>query len=77
MYTPLDMLSPKVPSKNYNGPTTPHGHVPSYSANGTQFYLVSLVTFLLYITFVDNSLCINIYDNFSAIVAALNVFSLV
>jgi len=67
----------QVPSKLFNGPTTPHGHVPSYSANGTQFYLASLVAFFAYVTFVDQNLCSNIYDNFSAIVAALNVFSLV
>jgi hypothetical protein len=37
-------LSLKVPSKTFLGPAAPHGYVPTYAANGTQYYLVSLVS---------------------------------
>ena len=40
-------LSLKIPSKTYLGPAAPHGYVPKYSANGTQYYLVTLVLFLV------------------------------
>ena len=69
-------LSLKVPSKTFLGPAAPHGYVPKYSANGTQYYLLSLTAFLLYAYFVDNSLCREIYDAFGPLMAVLNLTSL-
>ena len=69
-------LSLKVPSKTFLGPAAPHGYVPKYSANGTQYYLVSLTAFLLYAYFVHNSICEEIYDAFGPIMAVLNLTSL-
>jgi len=39
------------------GPAAPHGYVPKYSANGTQYYLVSLAVFLVYAFLIDTSIC--------------------
>ena len=46
-----------------------------YSANGVQFYLVSLVSYLLLVYLLPD-LPIQIYKNFSEIISTLNIFSL-
>ena len=69
-------LSLKVPSKTFLGPAAPHGYVPVYSANGTQYYLISLAAFLVYAGLVDNSICAAIFDAFGPIMAVLNLTSL-
>lgn len=68
-------VSLKIPSKKYSGPATPDGYVPVYSANGTQYYLVSLVAFLALITF-NPSLCADIYDDFASVMSCLNLTAL-
>lgn len=71
------LLSMKVPgSKIFKGPPTPHGYVPVYAANGTQYYLVSLAAFFGIISFVWPNLCLWIYHDFAAIVQVLNLTSL-
>ena len=50
-------VSLKVPSNVFKGPATPNGYVPLYSANGLQFYFVSLVLFLLFTTLGYQNLC--------------------
>merc|ERR1719239_2102687 len=57
-------LSLIVPSKVFLGPMTPAGDVPRYSANGVQFYLVSLVSYLL-LVYLQPELPIQIYKNFA------------
>ena len=69
-------LSLKIPSKIFLGPAAPHGYVPKYSANGTQYYLVSLVVFLVYSLGFDTTLCGRIYESFGDIMAVLNVTAL-
>mgnify|MGYP001435207278 FL=1 len=68
-------VSLKVPSKIFKGPATPNGYIPLYSANGFQYYLVSLLVFLT-LTFVFPSVCVDIYQDFSNIIQVLNVSSL-
>ena len=46
-----------------------------YSANGVQFYLVSLVTYLLLVYLLPD-IPIQIYKNFPEIISSLNIFSL-
>ena len=69
-------LSLKVPSKIFKGPATPNGYVPLYSANGFQFYLVSLITFLVFVFFYP-SICVEIFQQFSNIVQVLSLTSLI
>ena len=69
-------LSLKVPSKTFRGPVTPVGYEPVYSANGTQYYIVSLVTYLI-VVWRFPSLPLDIWTNFDDIIATLNIFSLV
>ena len=46
-----------------------------YSANGVQFYLVSLASYLLLVYLLPD-LPIQIYKNFPEIISSLNIFSL-
>ena len=64
-----------VPSKTFKGPVTPVGYVPVYSANGTSYYIVSLITYLILVWQVP-TLPLLIWTNFDDIIATLNVFSL-
>ena len=84
-------LSLIVPSKVFLGPMTPAGDVPRYvglkivpwskdlltrySANGVQFYVVSLISYLLLI-YLMPGLPSQIYKNFPEIISSLNIFSL-
>jgi len=68
-------LSLKVPSKEFLGPVTPAGYVPRYSANGTQFYLVSLIGYLA-LVYLYPDIPLDIFENFGDIISTLNVFSL-
>ena len=68
-------LSLKVPSKTFNGPMTPAGYIPVYSANGTQYYLVSLMSYFILIWRIP-SLPLDIWSQFDDIIATLNIFSL-
>ena len=49
--------------------------MPVYAANGTQFYLMSLATFLV-LAYVRPDLCVQIYHDMSAIAAVLNFTAL-
>ena len=68
-------LSLIVPSKTFKGPITPAGYVPVYSANGTQYYLVSLTAYLLLIWRVP-TLPTDIWRHFDDIISSSNIFSL-
>ena len=50
-------ISLKIPSKVFKGPATPNGYIPLYSANGLQYYFVSLVLFLLFVAFGNPDFC--------------------
>lgn len=65
-----------MPSKVFHGPATPTGVVPTYSANGTQFYLVSVALYsaLLY---AQPDFAVWVYDDFSAIMSVLSLSALV
>ena len=65
----------KVPSKVFKGPATPVGYVPLYSANGTQYYLVSLVAYLALVWCLP-SLPLDIWRHFDDIISTLIIFSL-
>jgi 7-dehydrocholesterol reductase len=66
-----------VPGKRVTGPITPHGNVPIYKENGFPCYLITLALFYLgAFQFHWFSPAI-IYDNFGALLGALNIFSLV
>jgi len=69
-------LSLKVPSKIFKGPATPNGYVPLYSANGFQYYVVSLITFFVFVFFYP-SICVEIFQQFSDIVQVLSLTSLI
>ena len=69
-------LSLRVPGAKFKGPPTPKGgYVPIYSANGTQFYLVSLAAFFV-LAYLNPDICVWIYEDFSSIVAVLNLTAL-
>ena len=68
-------LSLVVPSKTFRGPTTPVGYVPVYSANGTQYYFVSLAAYLLLIWRLP-TLPLQIWRHFDDIISTANIFSL-
>ena len=69
-------LSLKVPSQIFKGPATPNGYVPIYSANGFQFYVFSLLTFIGLVS-VYPSICVLIFEDFAAIVQVLSLTSLI
>lgn len=64
-----------TPGKTVQGPVTPKGNVPVYTANGVQRYLLTLVliTAAGMSGFVDLAA---VYDYFGEVIAALNIFSL-
>lgn len=69
----LKLLSGKL----YYGPITPKGNRPVYKANGVKAFLVTLVTFYLCSFYFDLFSPTIIYDNFGAILGALNLASLI
>ena len=69
-------LSLKVPAKTFLGPSTPTGYVPTYSANGVQYYLISLAAYLVLVMAMP-SLPLTIWHQFGQIISSLNIFSLV
>jgi len=68
-------ISLRVPSKKFSGPATPLGYVPVYSANGVQYYLISLATYQATVFFIP-SLPVSIWLQFDKIISSLNIFSL-
>uniref|UniRef100_A0A0K2U5L0 7-dehydrocholesterol reductase n=1 Tax=Lepeophtheirus salmonis TaxID=72036 RepID=A0A0K2U5L0_LEPSM len=64
--------------KPYAGPPiVSNGYVPKYAANGTLYYIISLISFGAFAYFIDPNLCLNIYQDFGSIVAVLNITALV
>ena len=69
-------LSLKVPARIFKGPATPAGYIPAYSANGVQYYFLSLAAYLA-LVFTVPSLPVSIWHQFDQIISSLNIFSLV
>ncbi|XP_063850506.1 uncharacterized protein LOC135094389 [Scylla paramamosain] len=64
-----------VPGKEFYGPRTSFGYTPKYKANGMQFFLVSIVTYLV-LVLVFPHLPIHLYRNFSNIIVTCNLLAL-
>ena len=70
----LSLRIPNAPT--FKGPATPKGgYVPVYSANGTQFYLVSLVAYFI-LVFLNPDIPVWVYEDFGSIAAVLNLTAL-
>jgi len=65
-----------VPGKKAYGPITPNGNIPVYKANGFSSFLITVATFLVCSHGLHLFSASIIYDNFGAIIGALNCFSL-
>ncbi|TRY77041.1 hypothetical protein TCAL_03858 [Tigriopus californicus] len=68
-------LSLKVPGPKFYGPVSPDGDVPEYATRGTQYFLVSNLLYLS-VCFFKPDLCLWIYEDFSSIIAVLNLTAL-
>jgi 7-dehydrocholesterol reductase len=66
-----------LPGKRFEGPVTPGGNVPVYKANGVAAFAVTLALFLGAAYPLHLFSLTLVYDNFGALLGALNVFSLV
>jgi 7-dehydrocholesterol reductase len=77
LFAAIQLLFLRVlPGKMVHGPITPKGNVPLYKANGVQSFVLTLALFCLgsfQWHWFSPSI---IYDNFGAILGALNLFSL-
>lgn len=65
-----------IPGKTFYGPITPKGNVPIYKANGLLCYSLTLTLFCTLSFYFQLFSPTLIYDNFGALLGALNVFSL-
>src|SRR5206468_308839 len=66
-----------LPGKEFLGPVTANGNVPVYKANGVLAFAVTLALFAVASFGLGLFSPAIVYDNFGAIVGALNVFSVV
>lgn len=66
-----------LPGKIFLGPITPHGYVPQYKANGFLAFIVSVSTFCIASFYLKIFPASIIYDNFGALLGALNFASLI
>ncbi len=64
-----------LPGPDFRGPVTPAGNVPVYKQNGPAAFVVTLATFAALSAFGVISPSI-VYDNFGAILGAINTFAL-
>jgi 7-dehydrocholesterol reductase len=65
-----------LPGKQFHGPITPKGNVPVYKANGVLAFFTTIIVFCITSFYLKLFSASIIYDNFGAILGALNVFSL-
>jgi 7-dehydrocholesterol reductase len=65
-----------LPGSRFEGPITPKGNIPVYKANGLFAFIVSMASFLIASYGLKLFSPSIIYDNFGALLGALNVFSL-
>ncbi|KTD07729.1 7-dehydrocholesterol reductase [Legionella jamestowniensis] len=71
------LLTKLVKGKTFYGPVTPKGNIPIYKANGFTVFLITVFCFCFGSFYLQLFSATIIYDNFGAIVGALNCFSLV
>ncbi len=65
-----------LPGKEFKGPVTPHGYVPTYKANGIAAYSTTMAVYLIAAYPLGLFSPTLIYDHFGEILGALNCFSL-
>ncbi len=65
-----------LPGKTFHGPVTPGGNVPVYKANGVPAFIATMALFWLCSFQLNLFSPTIIYDNFGALLGALNLFSL-
>jgi 7-dehydrocholesterol reductase len=65
-----------LPGKPFEGPVTPKGNIPQYTANGPLAYFLTLALFCFTSFYLHLFPASIIYDNFGPILGALNLFSL-
>lgn len=65
-----------VPGKKSLGPLTPNGNTPVYKANGVACFLITIGLFVVTSYGLNWFSPTIVYDNFGAILGALNIFSL-
>lgn len=70
------LLSLWVPGKVFCGPQTSFGYTPVYKANGFQFFVVSLLTFLA-VVLLYPTIPLDLFHNFKNILASCNVLAFV
>lgn len=66
-----------LPGKIFYGPITPKGNIPVYRANGPLAFLISIASFCFFSFYLHLFSASIIYDNFGAILGALNIASLI
>ncbi|CEK09137.1 phosphatidylethanolamine N-methyltransferase family domain-containing protein [Legionella hackeliae] len=71
------LLTKFVKGKLYYGPITAKGNIPVYKANGLLVFLITVFSFCFASFYLQLFSASIIYDNFGAIIGALNCFSLV
>ncbi|ASQ47493.1 phosphatidylethanolamine N-methyltransferase family domain-containing protein [Legionella clemsonensis] len=71
------LLTKLVKGKLFYGPVTAKGNIPIYRANGLAVFLITVVCFGVASFYLQLFPATIIYDNFGAIVGALNCFSLI
>jgi 7-dehydrocholesterol reductase len=70
------VLMKVIPGKSYEGPPTSHGNIPIYKINGLATFLVSLGLFYVCAYPLGLFSPTIIYDNFGALLGALNLLSM-
>jgi 7-dehydrocholesterol reductase len=65
-----------LPGRQFNGPITPKGNIPVYKANGISAFLSTIILFYLCSFQFKLFSPTIIYDNFGALLGALNLFSI-
>ncbi len=65
-----------LPGRKFNGPLTPNGNIPVYKANGVSAFISTLALFYISSHYLNLFSPTIIYDNFGALLGALNFFSL-
>ncbi|MBY0529559.1 MAG: 7-dehydrocholesterol reductase [Rhabdochlamydiaceae bacterium] len=71
------LLMKALPGRRFEGPITPKGNVPVYKANGISAFLTTMGLFYVCSHYFHLFSPTIIYDNFGALLGALNVFSLI
>lgn len=65
-----------VPGKLYEGPVTPGGNVPRYTANGFQSFIITLVAYLMGAYYFKAFNPSDVYDLYPEMLTAMTIFSL-